>query len=461
MLARWVRLGLILAASLSTSCSVRGAIVYVDRSVPSSGDGTSWPTAVKTIQDGINAAANGDEVIVAEGTYVESIDFKGKGITVRSTDEHDEGVVGCTVIEASGSPAVVRFRSSEGRDATIAGFTITGGQVGVSCVWSSPVIRNNNIQANYADYDRGGGVSCYYSSALVHNNMIVSNRAYAGGAGIACKGARPVITSNFILGNGTDSDGGGILCEDCSPTISANRIIANVSQGNGGGISCHNSQAEVINNLIASNMSNSTGGGISCYRSSARIVGNTIAANSVPGAGAGGIELVDSSATVVNCVLWGNGEDICGGTTTFCCIQKDAQENGGNGNIHDYPGFFDPDGADDLLGTEDDDYRLSPGSPCLDNGSFSAAVALSVRNQAGELCFSWYPGTDLIGQPRISGSGADMGCYEYQRGAPTYVLESSPAFVAWSLVHAGTGTSFASPLPPEADTAFFRLSLSP
>lgn len=47
------------------------------------------PQDYPRIQAGIDASVNGDNVIVFPGTYNELIDFKGKAITLKSSDGPD------------------------------------------------------------------------------------------------------------------------------------------------------------------------------------------------------------------------------------------------------------------------------------------------------------------------------------------------------------------------------------
>ena len=76
----WASLLLLYAAPASA------ATWYVDAAVASSGNGASWATAFKTIQAGLNAAASGDVVEVAGGTYAESLTTVTTGVTVAGSE---------------------------------------------------------------------------------------------------------------------------------------------------------------------------------------------------------------------------------------------------------------------------------------------------------------------------------------------------------------------------------------
>ena len=65
------------------------------------------PSEYPTIQSAINAASDGDVVIIAEGIYTSTgnrdIGFLGKAITVRSVDPNDSNIVEATIIDCQGS----------------------------------------------------------------------------------------------------------------------------------------------------------------------------------------------------------------------------------------------------------------------------------------------------------------------------------------------------------------------
>ena len=65
------------------------------------------PSSYTTIQEAIDAASNGDEVIVGDGTYVENINFNGKEITVTSVNG-----AASTTIDGGASGNVVTFETS-------------------------------------------------------------------------------------------------------------------------------------------------------------------------------------------------------------------------------------------------------------------------------------------------------------------------------------------------------------
>ena len=211
-----------------------------------------------TIQAGIDAASDGDMVLVASGTYVETNDFLGKAIIVQSETGAD-----VTVIDGNQAGSVVTFDSGETEWATLDGFTIRNGTGtyfeldpgswnyvggGIFCLNSSPTITNCTISGNRASY-ACGGISCDSSSPTITNCTISGNTAdYSGGIG--CRDSFPIITNCTISDNNADIGAGGIYCGQSNPTITHCTMSGNSAGTFGGAIACENSDPMITNCIL-------------------------------------------------------------------------------------------------------------------------------------------------------------------------------------------------------------------
>jgi len=364
------------ALTICTSWAAWGDTWYVDGSVSASGDGKTWETAFQTIQEGITAASHGDEVVVAQGIYVENVAFNGKNIVLRGTDPPDAAVVENTIIDGDQAGPVVTFSGSENETCVLSGFTIRngsapygGGVLGGD--WNNrtlTTIENNIISGNHADGDGGGIVHC---DGAIQNNVITGNSAGNGGGLASCGGT---IQSNTITRNSAEGNGGGL--NNCGGTIQSNTITRNSAEGNGGGL--NDCGGTTQNNIIAHNSATWSGGGLA--HCSGTIRNNTITSNSAPRGGG----LYECGAVIANSIIWGNlspelPELYASSTPTYSCIR--GWEGGGDGNISACPYFVDPSGGD---------YHLQSWSPCIDAGD---------------------PASDFSNEPLPNGGRINMGVY--------------------------------------------------
>ncbi len=314
------------------------------------------PADYPTIQEGVDAAQNGDTVLVQPGEYVENINFDGHNIVLGSLFlmTGDTSYVSSTIIDGDESGTVVTFENGEDSTAILTGFTIQNGYRGIHCVDSRPTISNNIVTHNLSvgiycrtssnstiinntiTQNSADGIYCSRSNPTISNNTISENSGGVGG-GITCRNSsRPTITNNTISGNSARL-GGGIHCHQSSPTISDNIIAENSSWDGGGGvwcalysnptitnniingnssevggIYCSESSPTITNNTITGNSAYVSGGGIYCERVSNPIISNNvISANSASVLG-GGIYCSESSPTITNNTITGNSAYVSG-----------------------------------------------------------------------------------------------------------------------------------------------------
>jgi len=279
-----------------------------------------------TIQEAIDAAVDGDIVLVEDGAYRgmgnRGIDFRGKAITVRS----ENGAENC-VIDCEDDNRGFYFHDNEATDSVLDGFTITNGHYyghgggAVSCEDSSPTITNcvmvSNVGGSKWGGRGGGAIQCVRASPIISNCIIMQNRTYqeGGGGGIYCyEYCNPQIVNCTISGNRSATYGGGIKCVyESHPIIEECIISGNSSPRSGGGISLGDSNGIIRSCVITNNSCGSHGGGIHLYGGRPTITACEITDN-LSGFWGGGIFFEnESNATVTHCIIAGNKATSSGG----------------------------------------------------------------------------------------------------------------------------------------------------
>jgi len=364
-------------------------------SKPASAATLEVPSNYPTIQLAINAAANGDLVLLAPGVYFENPVLAGKTITLASRfyTTGDRSYIDQTIIDGGGGSRVIRVESSEETPAFV-GLTLRNASDGVSANGKFHFLDNRVTHTGDGiDYESGSGGlvrGCVFENnnddgidldndvtAIIENNTIRNN----GDDGIEIR-LHPytgpqlsiVIRDNAITGN--DEDGIQLISYDVLTArtfqIEGNLILNNAMAGIGM-MCCQNT----VENYQGANLRERVG-----------LFNNTFSGNNHGLTGG-------DSLVVVNNIFFN--------TTNVALKNADA------GSIAAYNLFF-GNGMDYSLSNVDGvttvlkdplllpDQRLANGSPAIDAGT-----ALFVLN--GEVVWSKSSG-------EYSGVAPDLGAVE-------------------------------------------------
>ena len=381
---------------------------------------TNWTTAAVTIQDGVDAASAGDQVLVNDGVYqaggrvmqglLTNRVAVNKPVTVQSLNGPALTLIqGYQIPSSTNGDKAIRCVSLASNAALI-GFTLTNGATrsvttGSDCygggAWceSTSALLSNSVLAGNVAFGYGGGVcsgtliNCTLTnnlvlawsdatlfgagggavSATLSNCLVAGNTAHTGGGTYG-----GTLNNCTILNNSAPSGGGGVF----GGTLN-NCLIAGNTGGVGGGASSSMNGPPMNNCLILSNSATSSGGGTfgGCFNN-CHIIGNSAPAG-------GGMY----ASTLNNCIVYYNNAPsgpnffipYYGASLSFCCT---TPLPAGSGNVTNAPLLVNP-----VAG----DFHLQPNSPCINAGRNSF-----ITNS-----------TDFDGIPRIAGGTVDIGAYEF------------------------------------------------
>jgi hypothetical protein len=355
----------------------------------------TWDTAAHDIQTAIDHAsanlATYDTVLVTNGTYSVSAQLSvTNAVTLTSVAGADQTIVKRAAAGSADPKHRVLYLDNAGaiiEKLTLKGGYLTSGE-GAGVWLQAGTLRDCTVRDNDRNNGFAGGIEV--DGGLVQRCRVENNRSRWGGGARAEAGT---IEDCTFVGNeanlGGGGDGGGLTVSGSGVVVRRCSFSANIGNG------IRQSAGTIENALV---VGNTGGAGVSI--SGGTLQHATVVDNEANSAGAG---LRQTGGIVRNSIVYHNRSTPdnpelnnvykTGGTLTCSCMAPLVAESG---NTAANPTFVDRAGGD---------YRLGPGSPCIDTGMTIAAVTDDIEGAARPL--------DGDG---TAGAAADMGAFE----APAY-----------------------------------------
>jgi hypothetical protein len=293
------------------------------------------------INAAVQAAASGDTISIAAGTYFENVVVTNKNLTI-SGDSEDG-----TVIDGGWGGTTLTVTGELSSNATLTNGTVSLNQLTLTHGSASGLVLSgltgtlyklaviSNLSANEGT-GAGGGIQILDSNITILNSIVAHNRATLGnGGGISAD--RTVVTGSTVTLTHTDIFdnsalfGGGVFIGPLSTMTLSSGVLSSNNASYGAGVflgtfthlNVEETGLLIFNSsTMANNHASISGGGISVLQHGdglATFDHSFIVGNASGGPG-GGIELnPDGSVTLTDTLVAGNSPDNCAGQGTPTC----------------------------------------------------------------------------------------------------------------------------------------------
>lgn len=288
--------------------AAHAATLHVDDSAVPGGDGNSWSTPFSQLPDALAAAAAGDEIRVAKGTYKPTT-----GIDRNVSFVLPSGVL------LLGGFAGLGAADPDARDIT-GNPTILSGNIGAvgSADNSWHVLRTNDVA-------RGTLVEGFLIRDGFANSGAGGDTFATRGAGVLNLGGAPTFRLCTISHNTSTSGGAGVHStgspsfEQCTFTLN---IDDSINDGDGGAIFQSGGALTVIGCSFTKNEGDSSGGAIAAKDSVVLVEDSVVNDHPNGGFSGAGLDLDDCQSTLASVVVTnnfagGSGGDSGGGAGIY------------------------------------------------------------------------------------------------------------------------------------------------
>ena len=313
----WVVIAVFLAG-MAPAIAV-GRTIYVDADASTGGDGQTWGTAYKYLQDALyEPPTGGDEIWVAEGTYKpdqgggktpgdryatfqlkNNVVIKGGFAGFGEPDPNDMDLSAYETIlsgDLNGDDGPNFANNGENSY-----HVVVGSGTDITAVLEGFIITGGNADNGYP-HNRGGGIQNYSGSPTLINCTISGNFASQNGGGMKNRNGSSPTLINCSFSDNVGIDGGGIFNYYDSALTLINCIFTGNSAWAGGGI-------ESSGNMTLTNCAftgnSGWGSGISYFGNGNMMLTNCIF-NANLGSGMAGYGYI----LLTNCTFTGNGSGI-------------------------------------------------------------------------------------------------------------------------------------------------------